>query len=454
MRRVAPLVVAAVCAALCIQLNADSGAALFSSDRPLALRLRAPFDDLFDRGARDPDYSVDGSIVYTDPQGHEVAIDGVSVSIRGNTSRRNSECSFPKLKLRFSPRSTRDDAIFKDVSAVKIGTHCGELPDEQLTRRFGRLANERSPLREAFVYRLLRLMEVPTLRARPARITYDYSSEQRPPLVRNAMLLEDDGEARKRLHAGDEIPMEHFAAADTELNVADTITLTFAEAMIGNFDWCLRSTTGDTYRCNASKPLWNILVFQRDGGRGLPLMHDFDLAGMVTGSHVWFSRVFDERFSETGSRPDVEVVSQVQHTRSLFARRDLDAARARFMRHRDEAFAALRESDVDAHGRQIIETYLAAFFGAIATDEAFYRPVAVHPTIGYAAAEGDEPLCPNADVVPAGTPVGPPIASEGGRVQVRLLDALWHWTGRRRCDAVRHGTVWIEPRAIGTDYPR
>jgi len=454
MRFVVPLLVAAMCAAMFVQIDADSEAALFSSDRPLTLRLRAPFDDLFARGAKNPDYVVDGSLAYTDSTGRQVAIDGVSVSVRGNSSRQDTECTFPKLKLRFGPHSTDDDAMFKDVSALKIGTHCGELPDEQLTRKFGRLANERAPLREAFVYRLLRLMDVPTLRARPARITYTYPSAQRAPLVRSAMLLEDNDEARKRLHAGDEITMEQFGAADTQLNVADTVMLTFAEAMIGNFDWCLRFTRGDAYRCDEAKPLWNILVFSRDGDRDLALMHDFDLAGMVTGSHFWFSRVLDEHFSETGSRPEVEVVSQVQHTRSLFARRDLDAARHRFMRHRDEAFAAMRESDVDPHGREIIHRYLTAFFDAIATDEAFYRPIVVHETIGYAAADGEEPLCPKADVVPAGTPVSTPIAARGGRVQVRLLDALWHWTGRHRCDAIRQGTVWIEQRAIGTDYPR
>jgi hypothetical protein len=297
-------------------------------------------------------------------------------------------------------------------------------------------------------------MDVPTLQARPARITYVNPSSGQPPRVRNAMLVEDTNDARKRLRAGPEITMGRFGSADEDLTVADTVTLAFAEAMIGNFDWCLRFTRNDRYRCDAAKPLWNILVFSRDAARDTALMYDFDLSGMVTGSHVWFSRVLDEGFSASRSRPEVEVVSQLQHTRSLFARQDLDAARAQFMRHRREAFAALRESDVDSKGRQIIERYLTAFFDAIATEDAFYRPVVVGPTHAYADADGAQPACPSADAVPVGTPVGPALERRGDRVRVRLLDALWHWIGRRRCDAIRQGTVWIEQRAIGTDYPR
>ena len=32
------------------------------------------------------------------------------------------------------------------------------------------------------------------------------------------------------------------------------------EAMIGNFDWCLKFAPDGIYRCNEPKPLWNILA--------------------------------------------------------------------------------------------------------------------------------------------------------------------------------------------------
>ena len=86
--------------------------------------------------------------------------------------------------------------------------------------------------------------------------------------------------------------MEQFTTARELFAPADTARLAFAEAMIGNFDWCLRFYADDTYRCDAKQPLWNISAFKRDDGRALPVIADFDLAGMVVGSHNWFDQVY------------------------------------------------------------------------------------------------------------------------------------------------------------------
>src|SRR6185437_7931455 len=206
---------------------------VFASYEPLELRLRAPFDDLFAQSAHDAGYTVAGSIAYRAADGSDRSIDGVTFSVRGNTSRQDSECSFPKLKLRLPPGAAREASVFRGTDAIRIGTHCGEAPGEQLTHTFGRLANEKAPVREAFVYRLLAIIGVPALRARPARITYEYTSGGRAPLTRGAMLLEDSDEARKRLEAGGEISMKRFGSAEADLSVADTVALTFAEAMTG-----------------------------------------------------------------------------------------------------------------------------------------------------------------------------------------------------------------------------
>jgi hypothetical protein len=452
---------ATLLAVLCL-LPARAGAqtsaapqSLFSSYAVLELRLSAPFDDLFAKSSHDDDYAVDGSLTYAGPDGRPRVLDRVRISVRGNTSKQSTECTFPKLKLRFARGSAHDASIFASAETLKIGTHCGESQGEQLTPKFGRLANQKAAIREAFVYQLLDVMGVPSLRARPARITYEFAGGRRAPLVRDAMLLEDTSEAMSRLHASREIGMERFGSASRELAVADTVNLALAEAMIGNFDWCLRFTPGDTYRCDANKPLWNIAALAGADGRVVPLMYDFDLSGMVTGSHFWFADVLNERFSAKSSRTEVEVVSQVQHTRSLFARADLDAARQRFLAHKSQAFTALHGSGVDAHGKTLIERYLTDFFAAIATDDSFYRPVvtAEHAT-AFAGADGGAAACPNAPTIPVGTPVGTPIAHHGTRVQVEVVDSLWHWTGPRKCTAIRRGPVWIEERAIGTDYPK
>ena len=72
----------------------------------------------------------------------------------------------------------------------------------------------------------------------------------------------------------------------------------------------------------------------------------------------------------------------------------------------------------------------------------------------YLDAEATRPACAASSLVPAGTPISAPLEVRGEMQQVRLLDALWEWTGDHHCDAVHAGPVWIATRAIGTDYPR
>jgi hypothetical protein len=424
----------------------DSRGDLFSSYSPVEVTLHAPFEDLFAKAQQDAEYAVKGRLTYVDAAtGDEVAIDGVEFSVRGQTSKRETECSFPKLKLRFTDDDAVAPSIFRGMKAVKIGTHCGDQPDDQLTQRFGRWANE------AFIYRLLDVLQVRSFKARPARITY-VDRQQRT--ARNAMLLEDDREAMKRFGASREIEPAEFRDAERDFAVEDTAKLAFAEALVGNFDWCLRFFAGDTYRCDARQPLWNILAFAPRDGRAFPVAYDFDLAGMVVGRHAWFSRVFWEGFLESKSMPAIEAFSQVQHTRALFPRRVLDATRRAFAARKAQAFAALEDATLDDGGRSTISMYMKAFFDAIESDERFYAPVVMRPNERiYLDARKSQPACGAASEAPVGTLVGPPRRTDGDMIEVAILDVQWKWATPARCDAVHRGPVWIDRNAIGTDYP-
>jgi len=415
---------------------------LFSGHDVLMLTLQAPIGELIAHVNSHDDPRVDGL----------AAVDGdrpvaVKVSTRGNTS--SDECAFLKLEIDHEP----DTGPFADLHVLKIGTHCGEAPDNQLTRKYGRLANENSPLREAFIYRLLAILGVPTLRARPARITY-VDTDARMPLVRSAMLLEDDDAAKKRLDARDSIAPAAFRGALKTFSTADLATVLFAEAMIGNFDWCLQLTPTDAYRCDSDKKLWNVLALRRDKGQAVPLIYDFDLAGMVTGRHHWFSTVFDASFVTPPSGIDVEVLAQVQRTRSILGRADLDQARRRFASRKDEAFRALRDAALDDEGARLIGAYLTSFFRAI-SDDAFYVPVVTREgTRVFLDAAATQAACGSHSTAPVGTVVGPRLQERGGMVQVRLLDVQWRWTGPARCDAVRRYPVWIARGAVEADFPK
>lgn len=443
---------------------------LFDGTSSVELTLTAPLTDLFAHDA-DEHETVRGSLSYRDPSsGTSVVLPDIRVSVRGHTSRRESECSFPKLRIKL-PTSASAPMPFTGMAGFKIGTHCGEAPPDTLTPNFGRLANETSPPREALTYRILDTAGVPTLRTRPARIRYvdqGRGTGDRGPgigdggrgtrdrgsgLVRNALLLEDEDAARERMHAVSDVPMETFGNVQTRGATADAVRIAFGEAMIGNFDWCLRFFPGDRYRCDNLKPLWNVLAFQGANGRTALVAADFDLAGIVVGRHQWFSKVYNAGFLPSRSAIAIEVMSQVQRTRSLFDRAVLDAERRRLLARKRDVFAAIDAAPVDARGRDLARAYVTAFFDDISSDAEFYRPVVTKLNVQvYADTDRVHEACGPRDAIPVGTPVNE-VQHTTSMTHVLVLDALWRWSPPHQCKAVQTGPVWIESDAVSRDYP-
>jgi len=414
---------------------------LLDGDSTAALTIEAPLQRLFATGSENENVTVPATVTFKDAQGADVVLRDVALSVRGHTSRRETECTFPKLKLKL-----------KGAGSLKIGTHCGEAPDGQLSPKYGRLANEKSPLREAVAYRMLHAADVPALRARPARITYIDSGTHAAPLTRNALLLEDDNDAMARADGRTELTFENFGDVAARHATADAGLIAFGEAMIGNFDWCLKFTPDDIYRCNAPKPVWNVLAFERSGGTAL-MMKDFDLAGVVVGRHPWFDTVWNRAFVPSRSPIEIEVLSQVQRTRSLFSRDALDGLRRRFVEKKDAVLSAIQRADVDDEGRRLALAYANDFFTAIADDRSFYRPVVARADVQvYMDPQRTREACGPKDVMRAGTPVNE-LQRAGSMSQVNILDVMWRWASKNECDNVQNGPVWITSDAITTDYP-
>ena len=424
-------------------LLAQQGAApadLLAGNGVMALTLEAPLQQLFAKGEDDEKFSVPGRVSYKDPSSGVDVQREAQVSVRGHTSRRETECTFPKLKL-----------TFKEGDELKIGTHCGESADEALSPKYGRLANEKSPHREALVYALLHAAEVPTLRTRPATVTY--VDKGQTPLTRKAMLVEDDGDARKRLKGTVEITMEQFGDAKARGATADAARIAFGQAMIGNFDWHLRNFPEDVYRGNVRKAIWNVLAFDRGDGKAALLAKDFDLAGIVVGRHSWFKTIFNPAYVPSKSEIEIEVLSQVQRTRSLFSRAELDALRRHFIERKAPIYAVLEKAEVDPKGREIARSYVDSFFNAITNEESFYRPVVARSDVRvYVDAGRTKEACKPNDLVSPGTPVNE-LQRSGAMSQVVILDAKWRWTSEQRCETVQNGPVWIQSDAITNDYP-
>jgi len=410
------------------------------------MRIDAPFADLFAHAQQDG-YSVRGSLTWTGGEGRR-RLDHVKIAVRGNTSRRATECSFPKLKISWNG------------NGVKIGTHCGESDGDVVTAKYGRLANQASPVREAFVYHLLDTLGVPTLRTRLAEITYvdtdgnGDNGDRASLTTRHAFLLEENDAARERLGASRSIDDTEFTSAREAFTPDDTSKIAFAEALIGNFDWCLRFFKGDRYRCDGRHPLWNLLAFEYPDGSMRPLMYDFDVSGAVAGYHRWFKDLFNEQFLASKSHAAIEVTAQLQHARTLFDRRVLDATRRAFASKRAAAYRALADSNVDADGKRIMTEYFDAFFEAMTSDAAFYRPVVVaRDTRPFADSARTQPVCSSAGTLPVGTPVSDPVQTHGDMVEVVVLDAMWKYAPPVKCPFIHRNAVWIAKSAIGTQYP-
>jgi hypothetical protein len=148
-------------------------------------------------------------------------------------------------------------------------------------------------------------------------------------------------------------------------------------------------------------------------------------------------------------------MAQLQRTRSLFERPQLDRTRRRVLKHKSAASKLLEETSMDQAGREGAKAYLTAFFDAIESDKAFYLPVVARPHLfAYGDAAGASPVCAESGPIPVGTPVSTaPRNVRGPMAEVVVLDALWHWAERNRCDEIRKGSVWVERSAISANYP-
>jgi hypothetical protein len=155
----------------------------------------------------------------------------------------------------------------------------------------------------------------------------------------------------------------------------------------------------------------------------------------------------------SSSEPEIEVLSQVQRTRSLFPGAQLDAERRHFVDRKAAVYGTLDAAQVDDKGRAIARAYLDAFYAAITSDEQYYRPIVVRDDVQvFLDAGGIREACRPKDVMRPGTPVNE-IAREGAMSQVVVLDAMWRWASRNECHAVQDGPVWIRSDAIVRNFP-
>ncbi len=284
-----------------------SATPLFQTYEPMNITLSAPLSKLFSvrakANASNPsevlDHAVTGTIEYNEASGQKVSVP-VTVKLRGNTSQDAAECPFPKMRFRFN-RDQIQGTLFEGNDTLSLGTHCGEGAER--SAGFGRLWHSNSPEREAFLYRMLEILEIPGYKARTAQVRYvNTENPTQYAQTYTAFFLEDIATIVAR-HQGVEIrtnrglgPVRetervqyNFQHLETlgPLDAEGLIKVGYFQDLIKNIDWSLP--------INQQAPgfgmLWNMKVFVHGEPRQVVVIpYDFDLAYMVSENSRWESR--------------------------------------------------------------------------------------------------------------------------------------------------------------------
>ncbi len=431
------------------------------SDPALDLRLTADFSRLFAQdasGLRDEGASVVGT--FASPALGVADPLAVIVSVRGNTSLEPSECSFPKLKVKFRDETVLRGTPLEGHGTLRIATHCGERPVEARTD-YGRVANEASPWREAFVHQLLRGAGIEAPKARPVAITYTDTGKGSAALTRKAALIETAGDVARRLGGTEPFvvdseiavhdPRANDSAEPEQMPLATIARVHFAEALVGNEDFRLMRET-ETWWFGGEIPstvsrMWNMKAVRFADGGEVPIPIDFDLSSIVA------PRPNDvpppELWGRTGSaRAQFRVLSGA---RMRFDRGTLDEARRAMATRRAAVEALVGTPWLDDEARRVTTELVASFFRLVTDDQAFYVDViAPGKDVDYVRADGTPNEACLTTAVPAGTPVhrSGNVNVELGIEEVTLFDPKFQLP----CN---EATVWIPSgTATTTDYPR
>jgi hypothetical protein len=309
--------------------------------------------------------SVLGTLTYLDSNGKPVTLSGVEFGVRGNSSRAADQCPFAKLTLKL-PRKDRT-GIFANLDEIKIGTHCGE--SDTPAPIWGRIQNQKEPIREALIYQVLNRMGVVTLRARPTIITYTDTSATIDPIVlpsktitRNAFFLEGENTAAERyqarvIQATSETPPANpvFTNAQTDkVDPRNIILSALAEVLTENGDWSLKMAPTDY---GAFMINWNVNILKTTTTAAMmPQVYDWDIAGWVRGPFT--GQQFQTAMSRMQADPDVtQAVYADVRTEIIATKNDVYSDFAAAFAQNSNALTAL-----DTDGQANIKNHLDAFY--------------------------------------------------------------------------------------------
>jgi hypothetical protein len=249
---------------------------LFAGDSTLNIEIKAPLKKLFNdfelTQKKSERLRVSGTVSYRNDQGQEVTVPAI-FKVKGNSS---TECAFKKVELKFKKEDTVG-TLFAGMKSVDLNTHCNRRHTDEV---------DYNNHREGVLYKIAKLLQVPTYQVRLARAKYVETGlpESNGEQIFQAIFVEDLGDFLHRLNA-QEIKTESLerlsAYAHKEIDNEDIKRLRVFNEMIGNEDYVypgqfMESEKGP--QVTEGEILWNLKVIAVDAKHWVPLTHDFNLA--------------------------------------------------------------------------------------------------------------------------------------------------------------------------------
>jgi hypothetical protein len=278
---------------------------LFSSDSVLELSLKAPISSLAATAhesnfmaSKTKMFAAEISYVGNDQKKIVIPVD---LHVKGFTTMQT--CLFPKMELHFHKKNV-EGTLFQGLSAADLNTHCAEENNSSVMEAYRASYNNH---REALVYKIANILEIPTYRARPVLMTYEDSDAPSSNLVvpgkkYQAFFLEDYGSFRARLHLKDirhekdflksfqgEKPDKKYIFTNVEDSPAidreDLARVVLFHGLIANFDWYIKLDKNDKrFSGDDTSGLWNTKIVERPDGKWVIFPQDFSLSGWVIGN--------------------------------------------------------------------------------------------------------------------------------------------------------------------------
>jgi hypothetical protein len=278
---------------------------IFSTYEIARFQLKAPFTTLFKAkklgffGSKR--VNVDGVISYLDETQKLISL-RVQLHIKGFTS--TEFCTFPKLEL-IIPKSESINTVFQGIKAIDLNTHCVEQDDPSTAATMQYIKSAFNNHREAMIYRIMDILNMPSFRARPILIQYTDTDEKSETLVKQnfeyqAFFLEDYADFRKKNKLKAIRGVNDVTKSDTDINdleklgtyvfsnVADSPNVDLDDAarsallqfFIGNGDWFLQTTKTDKrYEGQVDgENLWNMKIVEDANGRWITIPQDFNFS--------------------------------------------------------------------------------------------------------------------------------------------------------------------------------